>query len=304
MTTKLRTLLLSLSAAALVACASTPDSFPALEAAWAEVERVDSHPMAEEVAGNELAKAKDALATAERYKANREDIDLIRHQAYLATKHAEIVDSRISEAQAKERIESSEAERTQVLLEAREQDANRAEAMAARNARQAEINAARADRQEARAEQALAQARELESELKDLQAEQTERGLVLTLGDVLFDTNKSELKPGAAPTLDRLATFLSEQSDRKLMIEGHTDARGDDGYNLTLSERRADAVRAALVERSIDASRLRSKGLGESFPVATNETSAGRQENRRVEIVVSDKNGEFPEGADRVANND
>ena len=120
--------------------------------------------------------------------------------------------------------------------------------------------------------------------------------LVLTLGDVLFDTAQATLKAGADRTLDRLASFMMEYPERQVAIEGHTDSRGSDDYNRDLSKRRADSVRDALVDRGVQAQRIRSVGLGEAYPVAGNDTAGGMQQNRRVEIVISDESGNFPEG--------
>jgi len=297
----------------LSACATTPDRIPELETARATVQSVDRKPMAEQVAGAELKEAKEALQRADSLKADRADVQDIVHQAYLARRHAEIADARIEEAQARARIEESEAKRTQVQLQAREQEAMEARAEAELNerkaqramnvaearARDAERRAMEAEQQRARAERALEEVAELESALEELSAEQTERGMVLTLGDVLFDTNEAVLKPGANNAMDRIAAFLNSQSDRHLLIEGHTDSRGADDYNQSLSARRADAVRTALMERGISNDRLRSKGLGEAYPVATNDNEAGRQQNRRVEIVVSDEEGTFPAVAEQ-----
>jgi outer membrane protein OmpA-like peptidoglycan-associated protein len=124
---------------------------------------------------------------------------------------------------------------------------------------------------------------------------------VLTLGDVLFDTAQANLKPGAASTMDRLAQFMRDYGERQVMIEGHTDSRGEDAYNIDLSQRRAAAVRDALLERNIEPQRIRIVGLGEGYPVASNDTQAGMQQNRRVEIVISDEQGGFPAGAERTA---
>lgn len=296
----------------LAGCSTIPDRIDVLEDARTAVNRVEHDPMADQVAGNELEQARDALDRAEEAYDERELND-VRHNAYLALRHAQIVEERVEEARIREQIEDSEAERTQVLLDARERDAavarsvaeikareaERAEAIAESKTREAARNALEADVANARAADAIAQAHILEQELKALQARETERGLVLTLGDVLFDTDRETLKPGAEKTLDRLAAFLADHPDRELLIEGHTDSRGTDAYNLDLSDRRADAVRAALVSRGIDPARLEAHGLGESYPVATNDTVAGRQQNRRVEVVISDENGEFPAAAHR-----
>lgn len=110
---------------------------------------------------------------------------------------------------------------------------------------------------------------------------------MLTLGDVLFDSGQAELKAGAFSTIDRLATFMRENPERTLVVEGYTDSVGSDAYNLSLSQRRADAVRAALLARGIDGSRITKSGMGKANPVAGNDTAAGRQRNRRVEIVIS-----------------
>ena len=121
-----------------------------------------------------------------------------------------------------------------------------------------------------------------------MRAKKTDRGMVLTLGDVLFDTGKSTLKPGAFGTIERLANVLKEDPNRKVLIEGHTDSVGTDEYNQQLSEARANAVRTALLERGVSDSQVSAVGKGESFPVATNDNPAGRQQNRRVEMVFND----------------
>ncbi|MFH2043665.1 MAG: OmpA family protein [Pseudomonadota bacterium] len=137
------------------------------------------------------------------------------------------------------------------------------------------------------AEQARKKAAELKAEIDELQAKQTDRGIVLTLGDVLFANNKANLQPGAMRTIDQLAEFLKKHTERMVTIEGHTDSRGSDTYNLGLSQRRADAVRDALVASGIEQARIQTIGKGEVYPVAGNDTSVGRQQNRRVEIIIS-----------------
>ena len=111
---------------------------------------------------------------------------------------------------------------------------------------------------------------------------------MVTLGDVLFDTGKATLKPGAYATIDRLATVLKEDAARKVLIEGHTDSVGSDEYNQSLSERRAASVQAALFERGVAASQISTVGKGEATPVASNDDAGGRQQNRRVELVFQD----------------
>ena len=107
------------------------------------------------------------------------------------------------------------------------------------------------------------------------------------------------MKPGAATTVDRLAQFMRDYPERSVRIEGHTDAAGSDDTNQSLSERRAQAVREALLQRGLEAPRIGAVGYGEARPIANNETAAGRQQNRRVEIVVSDAEGRFAEDSNR-----
>jgi OOP family OmpA-OmpF porin len=143
-------------------------------------------------------------------------------------------------------------------------------------------------------DQAMKAKEQLEKELEELRAQKTERGSVLTLGDILFETDKAELLPGAMRTIDKLAEFLRNHPERNIIIEGHTDNTGSATYNLGLSQRRADGVRGVLLERGINSERIVTKGYGQEFPVATNSTSAGRQQNRRVEIIILDE-GVSPE---------
>jgi outer membrane protein OmpA-like peptidoglycan-associated protein len=114
---------------------------------------------------------------------------------------------------------------------------------------------------------------------------------VLTLGDVLFDTGRAELNPGAARKLDQLAQFLNEHKERRVQIDGFTDSVGTDSYNEELSQRRADSVKSALLVRGVDPSRISTEGYGKAFPVANNVDSGGRQLNRRVEVIIGADDG-------------
>ncbi len=286
---------------ALGACSTTPDRVPELDTARATVERLEAQPRAQQAASEKLALARDALARAEAALENGEPLELVRHDAYLARRQAEIGLQLTSEAEAREGLQAAEARRNELRLQARTAEAERAEMLAEQRAAEAERSARDAELARAVADAALDEASRLASELEDLEAQQTERGLVLTLGSVLFETDRAELADGAMATMDRLAEFLNENPDHRLLIEGHTDSRGAEEYNRTLSAERAMAVVNALSERGISRDRLRSAGLGEAYPVASNETSAGRQQNRRVEIVVSDADGSFPEAAEQRA---
>jgi OOP family OmpA-OmpF porin len=131
---------------------------------------------------------------------------------------------------------------------------------------------------------ALGQLRSLVTEITNLR--ETSRGIVISLSDILFDVNQSTLKAGAAQNIARISTVLKQYPDKQIAVEGHTDSDGSDAYNQDLSDRRAAAVREALVAGGVNASMITSRGFGESQPVATNATAVGKQQNRRVEIVV------------------
>jgi outer membrane protein OmpA-like peptidoglycan-associated protein len=137
--------------------------------------------------------------------------------------------------------------------------------------------------------QLRAELRKLETQISALQTKETDRGVVLTLGaDVLFDSGQAALKPGARRALDNVAHphLMQRRSDLRIVVEGFTDNVGGDAMNQALSERRAQAVKRTLVDQGVDASRIAARGMGEAFPVASNTSPAGRQLNRRVEIVI------------------
>lgn len=161
-------------------------------------------------------------------------------------------------------------------------------ALARQNAERAAQAAAVAEEQAARAGQRSTSARraELERELADLKARETKHGLVLTLGDVLFRPNQSELTTAAMRKLYPFVTILKDQPQRSIRIDGYTDSRGTASSNLDLSQRRADAVRDFLIDNGISPRRITARGYGEAAPVASNATRAGRRENRRVEVIV------------------
>jgi outer membrane protein OmpA-like peptidoglycan-associated protein len=298
---KTRLILCASGLAAFAACSHLPDRVDTLEQARTSVRTVEQDPLAAETASTEIQSAHAALDDADQAYRDHESLELITHKAYMAQRYADIAKERIAEGRAKKEIADAEGVRTKVLLEARTREAQKATQDAQTAQRQAEQASQQAEQATQQAQEAHERNQDLEHELARLEPKETERGLVLTLGDVLFDTGQNSLKPGAGRTIDQLATFMSDHMDRKVLIEGHTDARGADDYNVQLSERRADAVRDALVARGISADRIRTVGLGESYPIAGNDTTAGMQANRRVEIVISDEQGNFPQGAERTA---
>jgi outer membrane protein OmpA-like peptidoglycan-associated protein len=212
-----------------------------------------------------LHEAKQALDRANRAWDEAQDEAEVRHLAYLAERRVEIATELARRSAARKEAQALGEKRAEVLLEARSQEASLAREQAAR----AEQRAAR-----------------LAAELEELEARQTERGLVLTLGDVLFDVDRAELKPGAEQHLLRLAAFLQDNPERSIVIEGHTDSTGSPEYNLDLSQRRADSVRRFVQAQGIGPERIVTRGYGLAYPIASNDTAAGRQQNRRVEIVI------------------
>jgi outer membrane protein OmpA-like peptidoglycan-associated protein len=293
---KLSLVSVAVAAALMAACASTPDRIEILEQARSDVQTLSQEPLASEAASRELAAARSSLNAAEQAlkKGDRKDVD---HFSYLASRQAQSGKARVEEAEARQQVSQAEAERNRVLLEARTRDAERATAQAqsAQANAQQQTAAADAARQEALA--ARAETAEMQKSLEALQAKPTERGMVLTLSDVLFDTGAARLKPGADLALERVANFMSQNPETRVIIEGHTDSRGSDSYNEELSRRRAQAVRDALASRGIQSDRVEALGRGEAFPVASNDNSAGQQQNRRVEIIFSDEGGRFAQGA-------
>lgn len=266
-------LLTAAVAGLLAACSSTPERIEELEVARAIVPQVEASPRAGVAAAN-VAEARKSLDRANKMADEGAKVGDIQFEAQVAARQAQIANEKILTAQAQEEIEEGNEERQAVLVEAREAEARR-KAEAARSA-------------EEQAQMAEQRASTLEQELSELKAKKTDRGMVLTLGDVLFDTGQATLKPGAYPTIDRLASVLKEAPDRKVVIEGHTDSVGSEDFNQGLSERRAAAVQTALLERGVNAEQITALGKGETFPVASNDNAAGRQQNRRVEMIFTD----------------
>jgi outer membrane protein OmpA-like peptidoglycan-associated protein len=281
-----KVLIIGAVAAALAACAAAPQRSEQVEQARMEIQTLSQDPLAQQSAGKDLEAARKSLQDAETALHNKQPPGVVDHYAYLAQRHAQAGEARVAEAHARQEVARAESDRNKVLLESRERAAQNAQA----DAERARMQAAATQQQLANAQQQLA----------DLQAKQTDRGMVVTLGDVLFDTGQATLKPGADVAIGRLGTYLSANPHTKVLIEGHTDSRGSDDYNQGLSERRAQAVATALQSRGIASDQIQTAGRGKSFPVASNDTSAGRQQNRRVEIVFSDASGRFAQG-DRPA---
>jgi outer membrane protein OmpA-like peptidoglycan-associated protein len=238
----------------LAACATTPDTIPELDEARARVQTLEQNPLAQQAASRDLTASRGALAQAEQALQDRQDRERIVHLAYLAEQRAELGLARVDEAESRQRIEEAEAERDKVLLESRE-----AKARAAEQAAQAAEQAAQASQSETL--QARAELESLQQQYAALAAKKTDRGMVMTLGDVLFDTDEATLKPGATEIITRLADFLTRNETTRIRVEGHTDSTGDDAYNTELSRRRAQAVADALMTREPRGSHRSRRGI-------------------------------------------
>jgi outer membrane protein OmpA-like peptidoglycan-associated protein len=222
-----------------------------------------------------LKEAEAAVVAAEQ-PLTAEDATLGAHRVYMADRKVEIAMAQATTGQAEdERVKLAKArERSRLDARTREADAAHAEADATR------VAAADA------ATAAALKSEDMQQQIDALQATATERGIVLTLGDVMFTTGRADLKAGTVSNLDRLVAFLNQNPGRKIEIEGHTDNVGSDDSNLGLSQRRADSVKSYLVQQGIEAGRIVSSGKGEHQPVADNESEGGRQRNRRVEVII------------------
>jgi outer membrane protein OmpA-like peptidoglycan-associated protein len=267
----------------IVGCASTPEPNPALVHARTAVGTAQADPNAQKYAALDLEAAKKQLDIAEA-AAMRHDEPAIAQPAYLAVQTARLAEARGAAKADDARVAAGQGERDRIQLAARTRDVDAARS-AADSANQA-ANAAIGQR-----DAATEQAARLQAEVDQLKATPTPRGLVLTLGDVLFDTGRAQLNPGAARKLDQLGQFLTDHPERRVQIDGFTDSVGTESYNQDLSQRRADAVKFALISRGINSSRIGSQGYGKGFPVADNADSGGRQLNRRVEVVIGDDSG-------------
>ena len=275
-----------LSLLVLAACATTPSGPPPeIVRLDQELARLRADQRIAPNAIDEISKAQaavNAMAGAHR----RLDEPMFRHGIYLADRLVQTAEAAGLARYAEERGKELGVERDRLLVDVRTRQAE--------NARQlANAALATADNERRNAEWARADARAARSELlamrdrlTELETAETERGLVVTLGDVLFEVDRAAIKPGATRALDQLARVLSENPAAHISIEGHTDSTGARDYNLDLSTRRADSVRDYMVTHGVDPAKITARGLGPDYPVASNATEAGRQQNRRVEVIV------------------
>ena len=205
-------------------------------------------------------------------------------EADAAQRSAEVAQLQSAESQ----IDAAQAQRRAALSQ-RQADASQLQADASQQQTDAALRQNDAMQQMANATKA--RNGQLEDQLQDLNARRTERGVVVTIGDVLFDANRAQLKSAGERSVEKLADFLKQYPQRTARVEGFTDSTENPGLNQELSDRRAASVRAAMVAMGVDRSRIAVRGYGDEFPVASNASQDGRQLNRRVEVILSDDSG-------------
>jgi len=254
----------------LAACASAPKDNAALDEARSQYTMAKADPQVVSLAAIELQRAGDALNTANQAWEHNDKTAKVDELAHVAQEKVKVARNVAQQKAAEATIADSAKQRDQLIIDQRTKDADKATAAA---------------------HEAEDRARLLEAQLMDLAAKKTDRGMVVTLNDVLFSTNRAELTSGGIHTVQKLADILTQNPDRKILVEGFTDSTGTANYNLDLSTRRANAVRDALMGMGITPDRITTRGMGKEYPVADNGTSSGRQLNRRVEIIFPNENG-------------
>lgn len=279
--------LAALCFAALLAACATPTPNERLTAAQSAYQEARSNTARAELSSVEMGRARTAVERAERSWRGGADQVEVDHLAFLAQQQVELAVTAGRREETERAIQTSARDRDAIQLQASRRQTDAAQAQATT----AQMQTSEAEKQAA---DARMRADELAKRLNDLQAKKTERGLVVTFSDVLFDTGVAQLRPAATARIDQLAQILREYPERNVLVEGFTDSTGSVETNQRLSERRALSVREALIGEGIDPRRVVVRGHAARYPVADNSTASGRQQNRRVEVVLSDAKGELP----------
>ena len=281
-----------IAVAVLSGCGSTtPPKSTLLTEAHSNYNDARSNPQVANLAALELKEAGDTLDKADAAASKGQGTAAVDHLAYLANQKVGIANETARLKTAELAVTNAGAKRNEVRLEARTAEANEAKQQVAMITEVADQQSADLAAADANAQRDRATIAKQEQQLKELNAKKTDRGMVITLGDVLFRTGKAQLESGGMHNVQKLADFLKQSPKTKVMIEGHTDSTGSESYNLGLSDRRASAVKMALTDKGISSDRISTHGYGEAYPIAGNDTAADRQLNRRVEIILSDDKG-------------
>jgi outer membrane protein OmpA-like peptidoglycan-associated protein len=289
---------LSLIGVAVMSGCSTMPQSTTLDSARVDYSKAQANPQVVTLAPLQLKDAGEALDRANAAQTSREDAEVVESLAYVAKQKIALTQETAQRKSAELAVSNATAERSKLQLQARTNEADQAHQQAAIAELTAEQKTAEANlaRQQAAAAQAgaaqdQASLAAMQAQMDELNAKKTPRGMVITLGDVLFDTNQAHLKSGGERNVQKLAEFLKRYPQRTVLIEGFTDSVGSNSSNQVLSEQRAQAVSMALTGMDVGRERVSTKGYGEAYAVASNDTASGRQLNRRVEIMLSDERG-------------
>jgi outer membrane protein OmpA-like peptidoglycan-associated protein len=273
------------------ACASKPTSTTLLESTRNDYSQIQANPDVPTYAALEMKLASDAMQRLNNASAQGAAKDRVDALAELAQQKIAMTNMVVKQKQIEADAARAAKERDEMRLIQRTTEAMQANTNAQQSlaiAQQAQSEAALAQQ---KAAEAQARSAQLEAQLADLSAKKTERGMVITLGEVLFGTDRASLTPDGLRNVQKLATVLQQNPLRTVLVEGFTDSTGAAAYNQELSERRGMSVRDALLQMGISSERIGVRGYGAAYPVASNDTAAGRQQNRRVEILLSDDTG-------------
>lgn len=286
------------------ACSTTPTTTTLLDQTRSDFQRAQNNPKVATFAPLEMKQASDALTVANASAANNDNAEVINRLAYVAKQKIATAEEAAKQKSAEADIANASKERDQVRLDQRTSEVTQAknnadQARLATQIAQGETAEARRLAEEAQRQSLESQNRanlaeqKLAQQLSELAAKQTERGIIITIGDVLFGTDQHRLTPDGLRTTQKLADIMQQNPQRMVLVEGFTDSVGTSDYNQALSERRAMAVRSALQLQGVAKERIAVRGYGESYPVASNSSASDRQLNRRVEIVLSDASGKI-----------
>ncbi|MBA3058694.1 MAG: OmpA family protein [Gammaproteobacteria bacterium] len=289
------------------ACSSGPRTTSLLDQTRSDYRMAQGNPQVATYAPLEMKQAGDAMAQANDAANDNDSAEKVDKLAYLAKQQIALTQEVAKQKAAEAQVANAGKERDQIRLQQRTNEADQAKASAQqaqlaaqvaqgeaadaqRRTQLAQVEAADAQR---KTQDAQARAAQLEAQLADLAAKKTARGMVITMGDVLFGTDLARLNADGMRSAQKLADVLQQNPERTVLVEGFTDSTGATAHNQALSERRAAAVQNALLELGVARERVAIRGYGESYPVAANDTAQNRQLNRRVEIVLSDNSGKI-----------
>lgn len=272
----------------------------ALDEARARLNAAQGQPQTVAMAPEELARARESLRRAEQALIHGDSVDRVSHLSYLTQQQVTIAEETAASRNDRAVVAGAAAERDRMRLALRTREADMAQAQQAMAEQDSAAKTVQLAQSEAntlaerdRVARRDTRVSELESQLRDMNARHTERGVVITLGDLLFDTGSSQLRLNGRHRVDQLARFMQRYPEQHASIEGYTDNVGRSADNQSLSARRAQAVTAALIQLGVPDGQLSTQAFGEANPVASNRTTAGRQMNRRVEVVFAAETGDL-----------